>query len=145
MDLRKFSSFPDVFKSAMSKLSSEFLLDLRIASREAENKAIGELTSKLTMLPFWVLVTDRETEGEWQWPNGETLDYEPWHESEPNDWGGQEDCAALNWAGHPRWNDIPCDDRFGFICETGAPPSAIQPEEATDDPVLDTGSDSPDH
>ena len=38
MDLRKFSAFPDVFKSAISKLSEDFVADLRIASREAEKR-----------------------------------------------------------------------------------------------------------
>ena len=39
-DLRKFGSFPEVFHAATRKLSSEFLQDLCIASREAESKAM---------------------------------------------------------------------------------------------------------
>ena len=40
MDLRKFSSFPDVFQAAISKLSNNFVGDLCFASREAEKKAM---------------------------------------------------------------------------------------------------------
>ncbi len=40
MDLRKFSPFPDVFRSAISKLSEDFLSDLRVCSVQAENMAM---------------------------------------------------------------------------------------------------------
>ena len=38
--LRKFSSFPHVFEAAISKLSNNFVVDLCMASRDAENKAM---------------------------------------------------------------------------------------------------------
>ena len=88
-----------------------------IYETDDEQKAISHLASKLTTAPFWVGITDTEVEGEWRWPDGTPLTYEPWHEGEPNDWGGKEDCAALNWHGSVKWNDIGCDSRFGFICE----------------------------
>jgi hypothetical protein len=74
-------------------------------------------------------VTDTEVEGEWRWPDGTLLSYEPWHEGEPNDWDGQEDCAALNWHGAVRWNDIICDNRFGFVCEHSTVPARESPAE----------------
>ena len=40
MDLRKFNSLPDVFEAAISKLSNNFVVDLCIASRDAEAKAM---------------------------------------------------------------------------------------------------------
>ena len=39
-DLRKFSLSLDVFKAAISKLSADFLADLRVCSLEAENTAM---------------------------------------------------------------------------------------------------------
>jgi hypothetical protein len=40
MDLRKFSSCPDVLQTALSKLSQDFVADLRVCSLEAERKAM---------------------------------------------------------------------------------------------------------
>jgi len=100
--------------------------------------------SRLTPLPFWVLATDEEVEGEWTWPDGQALTYEPWHENEPNDYGGEEDCATTNWFGKVRWNDIGCGGRFGFICEFPEP-SAPEPVEAADEKAHQTGPVSPVH
>ncbi len=97
-----------------------------IYESEAEQARVARLASRLTSFAFWVAVTDAEVEGEWRWPDGTLLSYEPWHEGEPNDWGGQEDCAALNWHGAVKWNDIHCEERFGFVCERAAVP-AIEP------------------
>jgi glucan biosynthesis protein C len=83
----------------------------------AEQDQVSRLASTLTASPFWVAVTDTDVEGEWRWPDGRLVSHEPWHEGEPNNWGGLEDCAALNWGGVVKWNDLPCDARLGFICE----------------------------
>ncbi len=90
---------------------------------EAEQERVSRLVSRLTAFAFWVAATDIDVEGEWRWPDGTPLAYDPWHGGEPNDWGGQEDCAALNWHGEVRWNDIGCGERFGFVCERSAAPS----------------------
>lgn len=91
-----------------------------------EQDRINRLASKLTRSPFWVAVTDVEYEGWWRWPDGTVLSRRadvgdaPWHDNEPNNWGGNEHCAALNWHGAAKWNDLPCDNRLGFICEQPA-------------------------
>jgi hypothetical protein len=91
-----------------------------------EQDRINRLASKLTRSPFWVAVTDIEYEGWWRWPDGTVLARRaavgdaPWHDNEPNNSGGQEHCAALNWHGAAKWNDLPCDNRLGFICEQPA-------------------------
>ena len=93
---------------------------------KAKQEQVGRLASKLTSSPFWVAVTDVEYEGFWRWPDGTVLSRRaavgdaPWHDNEPNNWGGQEHCAALNWRGVAKWNDLPCDNRLGFICEQPA-------------------------
>jgi hypothetical protein len=88
---------------------------------KAEQEQVSRLASALTSSPFWVAVTDIEYEGWWRWPDGTVLSrHAPWHVGEPNNWGGQEHCAALNWHGDAKWNDLPCDIRLGFICEQPA-------------------------
>ena len=37
-------------------------------------------------------------------------------EGEPNDAGGNEDCAHF-WGAGGLWNDIPCGFELGFLCE----------------------------
>ena len=69
------------------------------------------------LLPYWVVVNDKEVEGEWVWPRGDALSYEPWAPGEPNDYGDGEDCAAFNWNGRERWNDVVCGNAHGFVCE----------------------------
>jgi len=41
-----------------------------------------------------------------------------WHPGEPNNWGGNEDCAQ-QW-GNGRWNDANCNNSYRFACRNGA-------------------------
>ena len=45
----------------------------------------------------WIGATDQETEGLWKWPNGDTLDFTSWRSGQPNNYGGSQNCAALNY------------------------------------------------
>ena len=67
---------------------------------------------------WWFGFNDRATEGSWVWEDGSAVSYTDWHASEPNDSGGNEDCAQLNRY-HPDnyWNDEPCTSAFRYICE----------------------------
>ncbi|XP_050186562.1 hepatic lectin-like [Myiozetetes cayanensis] len=71
---------------------------------------------------FWIGLSDRNSEGIWEWIDG--TDYGSsftfWKEGEPNDSGGNEDCAHL-WLGG-RWNDVHCNYECFFICEKKLPP-----------------------
>ena len=44
------------------------------------------------------------------------INYRNWDSGEPNDSGGDEDCAQTNW-NDGRWNDIGCDDPHQGLCE----------------------------
>ena len=53
-----------------------------------------------------------------QWSDGSNFDYEYWDAGEPNDYGGQEDCAHhYGKAGDGKWNDRQCSLRFSYICK----------------------------
>lgn len=41
-----------------------------------------------------------------------------WHQNEPNDWGGREDCAH-QW-GNGRWNDNNCNVSYRYACKDGS-------------------------
>ncbi|XP_071807979.1 C-type lectin domain family 4 member M-like [Asterias amurensis] len=66
---------------------------------------------------FWIGCNDVNVEGTWVCLDGEgTIDVQDarWKDSEPNNDGGNEDCA-VGWAAG--WNDIPCDLTGTLICQ----------------------------
>lgn len=62
---------------------------------------------------WWIGLSDSDDEGLFRWDDGSAVDYTTWNTGEPNDWGGNEDCAELAWG---IWNDLPCDYSIGYIC-----------------------------
>ncbi len=66
---------------------------------------------------WWIGFNDRTTEGTWVWESGSSSTYTNWRGGEPNDSGGNEDCAQLNRYTDQTWNDEPCSSSFRFICE----------------------------
>ncbi|MEL7408396.1 MAG: DUF4347 domain-containing protein, partial [Cyanobacteria bacterium J06558_2] len=80
---------------------------------------------------FWIGLTDRTQEGNFQWVNGETSSYRDWAPNEPNDFkfGGNftagEDYTLINWNGSGQWNDMPDSfaGTFRGIIELGENPS----------------------
>ncbi|XP_019616814.1 PREDICTED: uncharacterized protein LOC109464302 [Branchiostoma belcheri] len=77
---------------------------------------------------FWFGLNDRESEGQWKWPDGTSLgSFNYWSPVEPNNggknWLGQynnpEDCVEYfrtHWR-NSNWNDAKCGDTRYFICE----------------------------
>ena len=64
--------------------------------------------------------TDAAKEGTWVWTDGGTGGYEHWGSKEPNNAGGNEDCAELklpHWKGY--WNDYYCDVDLHYVCQKG--------------------------
>ncbi len=67
--------------------------------------------------PLWIGLTDKATEGNFQWANGETTTYRNWTSGEPNNYtfggavAGGEDYAVMNWSNQKQWNDLP--DSYG--------------------------------
>ena len=55
---------------------------------------------------YWIGLTDQQTEGLWEWTSGEPLNYTNWAENEPNNNGGGENYAVMNWGVNGAWNDL---------------------------------------
>jgi hypothetical protein len=68
---------------------------------------------------WWLGVNDIQTEGRWVWRDG-TSSYLPWAQGEPNNYGGDEDCAAANYFPGvlSAWVDSPCSAKFHVVCES---------------------------
>jgi hypothetical protein len=63
-----------------------------------------------TDAPIWIGFTDSQTEGDWNWSNGEAVTYTKWMPGEPNNGLlGEEDHAVMYWrnfeTGIEGWND----------------------------------------
>ncbi|KAI8520704.1 hypothetical protein Bbelb_004580, partial [Branchiostoma belcheri] len=68
----------------------------------------------------WIGLTNINSEGQWVFEDGQTLessDYSNWFHTEPNDAGGNEDCAQVRARGF--WNDVRCSTTIGFTCQIG--------------------------
>jgi hypothetical protein len=75
----------------------------------------------------WFGAGDMAVEGTWRWvtgpENGQLLSYTNWNSMEPNDSGGNEDCAQflLGSGQTGQWNDLPCSGTTvdGYVVEYG--------------------------
>ncbi|MFK0730324.1 MAG: Calx-beta domain-containing protein [Gloeotrichia echinulata GP01] len=56
---------------------------------------------------FWIGFTDKDVEGQFKWVNGEATTYTNWAPGEPNNRGGNENYAVMNWGSTGKWNDLP--------------------------------------
>jgi glucose/arabinose dehydrogenase len=82
-----------------------------------------------TKTPLWIGLTDRTTERNFQWVNGESTTYRNWVPGRPDNYTfggaipGGEDYVAMNWGTQQQWEDIPnsyIGTYFGIV-ETPAP------------------------
>ena len=72
---------------------------------------------------YWINLSDSLQEGTWVWNDtGRVADYTNWYLGEPNNVGGNEDCAVLSGSDFyfVNWYDVNCEKGFWNakpICE----------------------------
>ena len=88
---------------------------------EEENTALVEEINKRgytdMKMSFWIGLTDLENEGDWRLAsNGFKPSYLNWGYNEPNNRGGNENCARIrikySWV--DTWSDIFCNSTAGY-------------------------------
>ncbi|XP_020897122.1 C-type lectin mannose-binding isoform-like [Exaiptasia diaphana] len=65
----------------------------------------------------WIGLNDLSKEGTFVWFDGTKSNYRNWHDSEPNNDGGNEHCAFKYQAGRMRWLDTGCSRQVPFACK----------------------------
>ena len=66
---------------------------------------------------YWIGLNDRAVEGTFVWSDGSALGFTNWNFAQPDDGGGSEDCAHVNFPTHGEWNDLPCSLKIKSICK----------------------------
>ena len=95
--------------------------------RESSLEKRRQIVAFLTEDDYWIGANDLETEGTWNWVDGEIALPENihWMTGEPNNYimiygrPGTEDCAMIRSRDNVNWrtNDAPCQFRYWGLCE----------------------------
>ena len=108
---------------------------VEVDSREENTALVDEMNRrhyKDKKMSFWIGLTDRESEGDWRLAsNGLKPVYENWHRGQPNNFGGNEDCAMI-WV--TSFTDENCTSSTNThtsmhaLCEFGLPKERLSTE-----------------
>ncbi|XP_076874380.1 uncharacterized protein LOC143524256 [Brachyhypopomus gauderio] len=92
--------------------------DLVIINSREEQEFINKMFSRTEA---WIGLTDEDKEGSWKWVDDTALTTGYWWKQEPNDYGGNEDCAITGYKTATdsvlTWADYPCQHHVVGICE----------------------------
>eukprot|EP01084_Bolivina_argentea_P214322 363858_1 len=106
----------DTYGTQLATIITDEDYDLSVAV-----KAAGGASTWRT----WIGLNDIRGEGSWYWSDGHSCDYasgncanDPhWYPGQPNNYGGEQDCADL-WSSNG-FTDRPCDNTYTFLCNVG--------------------------
>lgn len=75
---------------------------------------------------FWLGAREK-TRGNWRWYHSDKpVGYTNWRVGEPNNGGGDENCAHMIWVFRWEWNDVSClKTKACFICQADVNPDAL--------------------
>ncbi|KAI1901301.1 hypothetical protein AGOR_G00032900 [Albula goreensis] len=83
--------------------------DLASVRNQAENQEINQISGGQIV---WIGLF-RES---WKWSDQSSSSFRYWYPGQPNNAGGNQDCAVISVADSGRWVDSPCHDTYPFIC-----------------------------
>ncbi|XP_078676753.1 apolipoprotein(a)-like isoform X1 [Branchiostoma floridae x Branchiostoma belcheri] len=87
--------------------------DLVSVNSDAEwNWILGQTLGSFPQ--YWIGLHDQAGEGNFVWSDRSPVTVTYWNYGEPNNSGGDEDCAEI---GGTTWNDAPCTNQNRYICE----------------------------
>ncbi|EJY57930.1 AAEL017265-PA [Aedes aegypti] len=105
-------------------------IGLRLATitSEEDSKLMQETIANSTNTkgPWYIGGTDLGNEGHFVWistnkPVGHMTGYFNYSPGQPDNAGGSENCLEIGRWGGVVWNDVPCDAKLRYICESVTP------------------------
>ncbi|XP_066545870.1 hepatic lectin isoform X2 [Amia ocellicauda] len=98
---------------------------LVVINTEQEQHFFASWLEKLPRQSFWIGLTDKNKESEWEWVDGTAYNDTPhfWDVGQPDDWEhvglAGEDCVQFHSFSLETadWNDGPCTTRSRYACE----------------------------
>ncbi|VDH95787.1 C-type lectin domain family 10 member A [Mytilus galloprovincialis] len=93
---------------------------VKVTSSAENSWLVNTITSKKVIQQnYWIGAADFK-ETEWTWViDLSKLRYSNWNSGQPNNAGGNEDCAHFYKPFNYKWNDMPCNyTGGGYICES---------------------------
>ncbi|XP_028924385.1 C-type lectin domain family 17, member A isoform X1 [Ornithorhynchus anatinus] len=106
-----FSTITKTWENA-GRFCMENLSHLVTISNTEEQKFLAKVHGSPRI--YWLGLSDRHREGQWQWMDGSPVSLSFWQPGEPNNRNG-ENCGAMSQDGS--WNDLDCDQTTYWICE----------------------------
>ncbi|ELU01347.1 hypothetical protein CAPTEDRAFT_139855, partial [Capitella teleta] len=82
-----------------------------------EEQQFVETQLAIHQTDLWIGLHCRKQNYMFEWSNGDPVMYTNWARREPNSYGQDEDCNCAEMYSNGGWNDIPCEDKNGFICK----------------------------
>ncbi|MCA9651149.1 MAG: hypothetical protein H6712_19015 [Myxococcales bacterium] len=104
---------------ARTACQGDFAADLLVLDDQAEHDAVVAVASGLLVAELWIGASDVATEGAFVWVDGSPLGWTHWFIDQPDDFLGLEDCVEMREDFAYAWNDYPCDQALGWVCEAG--------------------------
>ncbi|XP_055084887.1 ladderlectin-like [Periophthalmus magnuspinnatus] len=87
---------------------------LAVIQNRETNDFLRSLSSRMDS---WVGFSDAQLDGVWLWINSERIRFTNWCRAEPNNYGGKQDCAVINYNGENCWDDSDCTTPRPYVCE----------------------------